>query len=348
MTGEKKKMKSRFGVIDVNKKHPITQSEHGFAVTPYMQERMLFAGQQETFDEGADLIQRFLCVQANPSQVQRLCRYYGNEPSVEQVLTVPAPVSVGAAQPGGSVLYAGVDGSMLHTDDGYLEVKLGRVFDAKSIEDGGQSSPRTTIAHSEYVAHLGSHKEFIGKFSQLLQAHASKASQLVLLSDGAPWIRKWASKAFPAAILILDFFHVMEYLFAFANLALKDESRRKQWCEEQRLLLLQSQSGQVITNILELPCKTRAAKGAQKRAANYYRKNKERMDYAHYKKQGWYIGSGMIESAHRTVIQKRLRLSGQRWNTGAQPILNLRACFMSKKWDNVIDVICKKSCKMAA
>ncbi|MCB0519139.1 MAG: hypothetical protein H6577_05575 [Lewinellaceae bacterium] len=72
------------------------------------------------------------------------------------------------------------------------------------------------------------------------------------------------------------------------------------------------------------------------------------LDYAHYKKQGWYIGSGMIESAHRTVIQKRLRLSGQRWNTGAQPILNLRACFMSNKWDKVVDTICLKSSKMAA
>ena len=348
MTVEKKKMKSRFGTIDVNKKHPITQSEHNHAVTPYMQERMLFAGQQETFDEGVDLIQRFLCVQTNSSQVQRLCRYYGNEPAVEQALIAPAPVSDEAQAPGDSVLYAGVDGSMLHTDDGYQEVKLGRVFDAKSIEEGGDSRPRTTIAHSEYIAHLGGHKVFIEKFSQLLQAHVTTATQLVLLSDGATWIRKWASKTFPTAILILDFFHVLEYLFAFANLALKDESQRKGWCEQQRLLLLQSGPGQVIANILELPCKAKAAKDAQKRVVRYYRKNKERMDYAFYKKQGWYIGSGMIESAHRTVIQKRLRLSGQRWNTGAQPILNLRACFMSKKWGNVIDTICQKSCKMAA
>jgi hypothetical protein len=341
-------MKSRFGTIDVNKKHPITESEHGHAVTPYMQERLLFAGQQETFDEGVELVQRFLCVKTNSSQVQRLCRYYGNGPLVEKALLSPAPGSDEAARHGGDVLYAGVDGSMLHTDDGYQEVKLGRVFDAKSIEEGGQSSPRTTIAHSEYVAHLGSHQVFVGKFSQLLWAHVPKASQLVFLSDGAPWIRKWASKTFPTAILILDFFHAMEYLFAFANPALKDEDRRKRWCEQQRLLLLQSQSGQVITNILELPCKTKAAKDAQKRVVSYYRKNEERMDYAYYKKQGWYIGSGMIESAHRTVIQKRLRLSGQRWNTGAQPILNLRACFMSKKWDKVVDAICLKSCKMAA
>jgi hypothetical protein len=77
---------------------------------------------------------------------------------------------------------------MLHTDDGYQEVKLGRVFDAKSIEDGGQSSPRTTIAHSEYVAHLGSHKVFIGKFSQLLQLRHTRAMAGVAfrLVEGLP------------------------------------------------------------------------------------------------------------------------------------------------------------------
>lgn len=37
------------------------------------------------------------------------------------------------------------------------------------------------------------------------------------------------------------------------------------------------------------------------------------------------IGSGAIEAAHRNVIQKRLKLSGQRWTIkGAQQITNLR------------------------
>jgi hypothetical protein len=41
-------MKSRFGSIEVSKQHPITYSEHGFAVTPYMQERLLFPDNKRT------------------------------------------------------------------------------------------------------------------------------------------------------------------------------------------------------------------------------------------------------------------------------------------------------------
>jgi hypothetical protein len=343
-------MKSRFGSIEVSKQHPITYSEHGFAVTPYMQERLLFAGQQETFDQGVDLIGRFLCVQTNSSQVQRLCRYYGNEASVEQLLTTPGDNWPQGTKEG--VVYAGVDGSMLSTDDGYQEVKLGRIFDGQSIEQGGHSSTaegRTRVVCSEYLAHLGSFKPFVDKFSQLLQKHCTEeGKQLVFLSDGAPWIKKWVEKTFPNAILILDFFHVMEYLFLFANLTFKEEGKRREWCEQQRLLLLQSRSEVVVGNILALPCRTQTVKDAKQRVVKYYTTNKKRMNYAFYKDQGWYIGSGMIESAHRTVIQKRMRLSGQRWNTGAQSILNLRSCFMSQKWDGLINIICRKSSKIAA
>jgi hypothetical protein len=49
------------------------------------------------------------------------------------------------------------------------------------------------------------------------------------------------------------------------------------------------------------------------------------------------IGSGAIESAHRTIIQKRLKQSGQRWGlNGAQNVLNLRVTKGSGQWNKVI------------
>ncbi|MCC5946153.1 MAG: hypothetical protein JJT94_14580 [Bernardetiaceae bacterium] len=47
----------------------------------------------------------------------------------------------------------------------------------------------------------------------------------------------------------------------------------------------------------------------------YFKKNRYRMDYAQYLAKGWCIGSGAIESAHRTLIQERMKLSGQRTTT---------------------------------
>lgn len=62
------------------------------------------------------------------------------------------------------------------------------------------------------------------------------------------------------------------------------------------------------------------------------------MDYARYRKIGCgIIGSGAIESAHRTIIQKRMKQSGQRWGfKGAQNVLNLRVIKGSGQWNKVI------------
>ena len=52
------------------------------------------------------------------------------------------------------------------------------------------------------------------------------------------------------------------------------------------------------------------------------------------------IGSGAIEAAHRDVIQKRLKLSGQRWTIkGAQQIINLRTYKKSNNWKQIKELI---------
>ena len=63
----------------------------------------------------------------------------------------------------------------------------------------------------------------------------------------------------------------------------------------------------------------------------YYENNRHRMDYATYLAKGWCIGSGAIESAHRTLIQERMKLSGQRWGNKAQALIKLRVAFLSDK-----------------
>ena len=73
------------------------------------------------------------------------------------------------------------------------------------------------------------------------------------------------------------------------------------------------------------------------------------MDYEKYMELGCgIIASGAIESAHRTGIQERMKLSGQRWSMkGAQNILNLRVINKNNQWSKIIE-ISKKGLKAAA
>ena len=66
------------------------------------------------------------------------------------------------------------------------------------------------------------------------------------------------------------------------------------------------------------------------------------MDYPKYIKSGLLIGSGAIESAHRTVLQKRMKQSGQRWSKkGLEKMISLRVLNMSGYWNKIRDLITK-------
>lgn len=86
--------------------------------------------------------------------------------------------------------------------------------------------------------------------------------------------------------------------------------------------------------------KTTEAKSTQDALVNYYTNNQKRMQYGTYKAKGYCLGSGAIGSAHRNIVQQRLKLSGQRWSlNGAQQIVNLRAYHKSNRWDEVVELI---------
>jgi len=67
---------------------------------------------------------------------------------------------------------------------------------------------------------------------------------------------------------------------------------------------------------------------APARACHRYISNRtHHMDYLGAIKKGLPIGSGEIESAHRYIIQKRLKLAGAWWKSDNVPnILALRIC----------------------
>ena len=68
---------------------------------------------------------------------------------------------------------------------------------------------------------------------------------------------------------------------------------------------------------------------------NYFEKNKERMQYAEYRRQGLFVGSGVLEADCRTIVGQRLKQSGMHWTVkGANSIIALRCCFLSNRWED--------------
>jgi hypothetical protein len=296
---------------------------------------MCLAGQGYVFEEGEVLFKRLLGISVNARQIQRVSEHYGKIAEQQTEEELKAGEKSIKPECTGSRTYIMVDGSMLYTrEEGWKEMKLGRLFNEdKRVE---LSPGRSSVIQSQYICHFGSHDAFTAK----MELYADLYPQKVFIADGAKWIWKWVSDTYPEAIQILDYYHAVEKLCAFAQYQYPNESERHQWIGIQKDKLWTNEVIAVINTLELLIPKNDFAKKALEDLLRYYEANQQRMQYKTYRDNGLLVGSGPIESAHRNVLQQRLKLSGQRWSVdGAQAIANLRAFNKSKQWIQVATLI---------
>ena len=242
-------------------------------------------------------------------------------------------------------VYVMIDGSMIHTrekgesENKWKEIKVGRIYSESSRVL--VSKNRTEVTNSLYVCTLGKKDEFFNKFEPYVEPYHRK----IFIADGAKWIWNWVEDFYGDSVQILDFYHAVEKLGTYAGFAYKDNTKRKTWLEKQKQRLKSDQVEDVLEDLrkalAKINEKTETGK-ALNDVIRYYGSNIDRMKYGSFIKNGYLIGSGAIESAHRNVIQQRLKRSGQRWSIqGAQRIANIRAYRIGNRWEELISVIKK-------
>jgi hypothetical protein len=246
--------------------------------------------------------------------------------------------------------YIMIDGSMLNTRDtprgesSWKEVKLALFFAAKDTKRRKRGNEETvSIKKKDYAVRFGEVKSF---GEHLLAAaernHCFDYEQLVIISDGATWIRQLGKELFPDAVQILDFWHLAENLYAFARFLFHDdESKYKPWaraCIERLIERLKEGNAEDRAAVLaELKrYEKRKCPAGVCNAYTYLKNNQKKIRYAEYKAKGWYIGSGPMESSNKTAVQRRMKQSGMRWDTEhARRLLALRIRYDSDRWNEV-------------
>jgi hypothetical protein len=317
-----------------------------------MQEKMVYAAQENCYEESAHALQQYLRVEVNAMQIHRVANTYGAELEKEKV--APQVESskedkhhkIAEVKPDETV-YAEMDGSMILTrEEGWKEVKLGRVFkesDCLTVSSSptAEQPQRGWIQHSEYEACMGNHRQFTQRFERHTEPYRFLGERLIFISDGATWIKNWTDDNYSRATQVLDWYHCKEHLCTYAEHFFKDAREKQKWIDKQSDLLHESKTAVVLDNIRALPAVNKQQREAKRKLLQYYENNISRMDYQRYRAMGaGIIGSGAIEAANRQVVQKRMKLSGQRWSKkGAQHILNLRTAYLSGKWNKVVGLI---------
>lgn len=168
-----------------------------------------------------------------------------------------------------------------------------------------------------------------------VEAGAGQRTHLHCVGDGASWIVGQVVAQFGAqASYLVDFYHVSEYLATAARCIAGAESRA--WLHTQQARLKQNAVGEVLVELAKhREAESVAAEEAVvRRCERYLEGRRQYMDYAGALAEGLPIGSGEIESGHRTVIQSRLKLSGAWWKVeNAEKMLALRVRRANGEWE---------------
>lgn len=156
---------------------------------------------------------------------------------------------------------------------------------------------------------------------------------------------------------ILDFAHALEYVStagqaAHEHAALspqepapsqQDQAKRRQqcfegWLKAQAHELKTGEAAVVLAELERLRTlmqelgQWEAVKTVDK-SLHYLGQRQQMMRYAHFQAQGYPIGSGSVESAHKLVVQSRMKQAGMRWEPRhVNAMLAMRNLACNERW----------------
>jgi len=159
-------------------------------------------------------------------------------------------------------------------------------------------------------------------------------SRIHAVGDGAEWIRLQCQEVFgEQGHFLCDFYHASEYLGAAAPLCSARQPDR--WRRTQQKRLRRGAATQVIETLAEHlePIETPDEEAPVRSGHRYLKNRLDCLDYPGADKLGLPIGSGMIESGHRHVLQARLKKAGTAWlRPHADQIAHLRVLRANHQW----------------
>jgi len=305
-------------------------------LSPYLHESVVRLGTWLPFEQVPRGLAHFTQATVSADTARRLTEAAGAalvawetaEVARWEVAGLPGP-------PGPAVQQVSVDGAMVPLVHGeWAEVKTLAIG---TIERGADAAPRVTAV--SYFSRLAEAATFcrLGRLECYRRGTAT-AGLVCGICDGAEWCQHCLDWYCPGAVRILDFPHAAEHLSTAAQAAFgAGTAALSEWLGTQLHALKHDDPATVLAAVRALP--VTAATAAPGAAATrdevlaYFEKRRAQIRYAEFQAAGYPIGSGLVESANKLVVEARLKGSGMHWaRANVNPMVALRAVACSDRW----------------
>jgi hypothetical protein len=160
------------------------------------------------------------------------------------------------------------------------------------------------------------------------------AGEVAAVMDGADWLQQLTDYHCPKAVRILDFAHAAQHVAAVAQaLWGQNSAETVAWTQQWTESLLAKGPRPLLAELRRLQ-KLYPANEPLSTNLAYFRKRRVQLQYPRFRHQGWPIGSGMVESANKLVVEARLKGAGMHWQRGhVDAMLALRNLLCNDRWE---------------
>jgi hypothetical protein len=279
------------------------------------------------FAKAAQMIEELLSVQTDEETVRRLTERMGACMEVAQTAEDDTPLpEESKEQPSPSRRVLSADGAM-------VSLVKKQWAETRTVAIGEPQEKRN--ADGEREIHVGQ----LSYFSRLTDAltftnqaevevqrrNVAQAKEVCAVMDGADWLQCFTDKHRPDALRILDFPHAAEHVTKLLEALEKAGMHFPPHMLDRCLHILKHRGPRPLLRMADrLESDLTQQKGVQEHL-EYLRKREALMQYPAFQQQGWPIGSGMVESANKNVVEARLKGTGMHWERKhVNPMLTLR------------------------
>jgi hypothetical protein len=304
-------------------------------LTPLLQDHLAHLGAWMPFARAAALLECFTHTKVSESTAQRHTETVGMAYEAVQLAEVEQiEQDWPEVEPGAEKQLLSVDGAFVPVVHGeWAEVKtlvVGEVGEAMLV-DGQRFVPTHNLSYFSRVAEAEAFQRLT--FGELYRRRVEGARQLASVNDGAEWIQGFIDFHAPSATRILDFPHAAQRLCQIGEAVLGAEhASLRAWQSRQLHQLKHHGPSGVLEHLRNFAAAHLTVPLVAENLA-YLEKREAQMQYASFLAEGWPIGSGVVESGNKLVVEARLKGAGMHWSRKSlNPLLALRNAVCNDRW----------------
>lgn len=304
-------------------------------LTPRGHEELVRLSSWMPFERAAELLADMQGIRVSPAAGRRRSEAAGAvyvEMQTKEVERLEKELP--PAPHGGAKMQMSADGAMVPLLHGQWEevrtLVIGEV--QPPVEERGE-----WVVHTRNLSYF-SRKIRSEQFERLALAEIQRrgienAGQVAAVMDGSDWLQSLTDYHRPDAVRILDFPHAGEHIAQVGEFLYgEDTPQAQEWLKE-RLHCLKHEGPEVLfTELHRLQAQHPDAHEVSGNLA-YLKKRELQIQYPRFQTEGWPIGSGIVESGNKLVVEARLKGSGMHWaEAHVNPMLALRNIVCSRRW----------------